>query len=103
MRRLPQHAAALSVAQSANRWPVSDEKIGFDYKLKRFLEGCRMPAARAHAYWGGTFTDREKQRLVQPALPGALHSHSGSTERRGRRLCPRTCGSIKNIICPTTF
>jgi asparagine synthase (glutamine-hydrolysing) len=58
--------------QAAKLWPVSDEKIGFDYKLKRFLEGCQMPALRAHAYWGGTFSDSEKQRLIKPALPGTL-------------------------------
>ena len=58
----------------ARRWPVSNDKIGFEYKLKRFLEGCRMPAARAHVYWSGTFDDREKRSLVQPALPPALDS-----------------------------
>ncbi len=60
--------------RAAKRWPVSDEKIGFDYKLKRFLEGCQMPALRAHTFWGGTFSDSEKQRLVKPALPGTLAS-----------------------------
>ena len=50
---------------AARRWPVSDDKIGFEYKLKRFLEGCLMPAARAHVYWSGTFGDAEKRALVQ--------------------------------------
>ncbi|MGD0438532.1 MAG: asparagine synthase (glutamine-hydrolyzing) [Bryobacteraceae bacterium] len=72
-RRLPPAVldAALGIAR---RWPVSNEKIGFEYKLKRFLEGCRMPAARAHVHWSGTFTDEEKRSLIQPALPGALAS-----------------------------
>jgi asparagine synthase (glutamine-hydrolysing) len=70
-RRLPRPALQLAI-RVAKRWPVSDEKIGFEYKLKRFLEGCQMPALRAHVYWGGTFSDSEKQRLVKPALPGAL-------------------------------
>jgi asparagine synthase (glutamine-hydrolysing) len=72
-RRLPE-VVLRCAAQCANRWPVSDEKISFEYKLKRFLEGCRMPAARAHAFWGGTFSDREKQLLVRTQLPGAFHS-----------------------------
>jgi asparagine synthase (glutamine-hydrolysing) len=63
--------AALAVAE---RLPVSNEKIGFEYKVKRFLEGCRMPAARAHVYWSGTFSDAEKCSLIQPELPGALAS-----------------------------
>ena len=72
-RRLPPPMirAMLAVAQ---RWPVSNDKIGFEYKLKRFLEGCRMSAARAHVYWSGTFDDRDRRSLVQPTLPPALDS-----------------------------
>ncbi|MGA2879537.1 MAG: asparagine synthase (glutamine-hydrolyzing) [Bryobacteraceae bacterium] len=72
-RRLPPPVlrAMLALAQ---RWPVSNDKIGFEYKLKRFLEGCRMPAGRAHVYWSGTFDDRDRRALVQPALPPALDS-----------------------------
>ena len=73
VRRLPPPllGAMLAVAE---QWPVSNDKIGFEYKVKRFLEGCRMPAARAHVYWSGTFDDRERRLLVQPALPPALDS-----------------------------
>ncbi len=72
-RRLP-HAVLRIASRLVRSWPVSDEKIGFEYKLKRFLEGCQMPALRAHAFWGGTFSDSEKQRLVKPALPDAFAS-----------------------------
>jgi len=72
-RRLP--ASMLDLAQAAaNRLPVSDEKIGFEYKLKRFLAGCRMAPSHAHVYWNGTFTAAEKRTLIQPSLPGALDS-----------------------------
>jgi asparagine synthase (glutamine-hydrolysing) len=72
-RRFP--SPVLKWAASAARlWPVSDEKIGLDYKLKRFLEGCRMRPERAHVYWNGTFSDSEKRSLVQPELPRALDS-----------------------------
>jgi asparagine synthase (glutamine-hydrolysing) len=71
--RLP--AFVLRAMQRAtHQWPVSNEKIGFEYKLKRFLEGCLMPGARAHVHWGGTFDDKEKRSLVQTALPDALDS-----------------------------
>jgi asparagine synthase (glutamine-hydrolysing) len=53
-------------------WPVSDEKIGLDYKLKRFLEGSLLPPERAHVYWNGTFSDAQKKLLVRVGLPGAL-------------------------------
>jgi asparagine synthase (glutamine-hydrolysing) len=71
MRRLP--AGVLGFAlQAARRWPVSDDKIGFEYMLKRFLEGCRMQPARAHVYWNGTFSDAEKRALLCDPTPGAL-------------------------------
>ena len=73
MRRLPR-AAIQTMLAVARRWPVSDDKIGFEYKAKRFLEGCLMPAARAHVYWNGTFSDAERRDLIQPALPLALDS-----------------------------
>ncbi len=70
-RRLP--SAALQLAAAGIRfWPVSDEKISFEYKLKRFLEGCRMSPERAHVHWNGTFSDAEKQSVTRAALPGAL-------------------------------
>ncbi len=72
-RRLPP-AALRALQAAAERWPVSDEKIGFEYKLKRFLEGCRMPAERAHAHWSGTFDDQERRHLIQSTLPPALDS-----------------------------
>jgi asparagine synthase (glutamine-hydrolysing) len=70
-RRLPRWVlrAALGVAHGL---PVSDEKIGFEYVAKRFLEGCLMPAGRAHVYWNGTFSDAEKAALTNRPLPGAL-------------------------------
>lgn len=71
LRRLP--SAALRFAAAGLRyWPVSDEKISFEYKLKRFLEGCRMPPERAHVHWNGTFADTEKQNLLHASLPGTL-------------------------------
>jgi asparagine synthase (glutamine-hydrolysing) len=65
---------ALSLAR---HWPVSDEKIGFDYKLKRFLEGCLLPADQAHVYWNGTFSEEQKRALVLASRPSALDSILG--------------------------
>jgi len=71
VRRWP--SPALDLMQAAiGRWPVSDEKISFEYKAKRFLEGCRMSAERAHVYWNGTFSEAEKRKLLRAPLKGAL-------------------------------
>jgi asparagine synthase (glutamine-hydrolysing) len=70
-RFIPRSARRLALA-ALNGWPVSDEKISLEYKLKRFLEGSLMPPARAHVHWNGTFTDDVKQALVRIPLPSAL-------------------------------
>ena len=49
-----------SLAQSL---PVSDEKIGFEYKLKRFLYGSMMTPEHAHVFWNGTFAEAQKLRF----------------------------------------
>jgi asparagine synthase (glutamine-hydrolysing) len=43
--------------------PASDEKISFEYKLKRFLQGSLLSPQLAHVFWNGTFSETEKQRL----------------------------------------
>ena len=70
-RLLPQAIPRLGLA-AFRHWPVSDEKISFEYKVKRFLEGSLMPSARAHVYWNGTFSDAEKRALVKQRLPNSL-------------------------------
>jgi len=71
MRRVPRGPLRLALA-AARIWPVSDDKISFEYMLKRFLEGCRMRPARAHVYWNGTFADPAKRALLSVPSPGAL-------------------------------
>jgi asparagine synthase (glutamine-hydrolysing) len=55
------------------RLPVSDDKISFEYKVKRFLEGSLMSLARAHVYWNGTFSEAEKNALLKRKLPDSLN------------------------------
>jgi asparagine synthase (glutamine-hydrolysing) len=85
VRRLPGPALG-AMLQIAQRWPVSNDKIGFEYKLKRFLEGCRMTAERAHVHWSGTFDDTERRSMVRQALPAALNSVVSELAARGDRL-----------------
>lgn len=70
-RKLPEKV--LELAEIASQaWPVSDEKISLEYKVKRFLEGSRLTAERGHVYWNGTFSDTEKSDLLGRELPPAL-------------------------------
>jgi len=70
-RLLPRSVSQFALA-GFQYWPVSDEKISFEYKVKRFLEGSLMPPARAHVYWNGTFSDVERSSLLKQRLPGSL-------------------------------
>jgi asparagine synthase (glutamine-hydrolysing) len=71
-RRIPRPLLQAALA-GVRHWPVSDEKISFEYKLKRFLEGSLLEPSHAHAYWNGTFSDQEKQSLLREPLPSAFH------------------------------
>src|SRR5207302_10510794 len=59
MRRFPS-SLVRTVLRALQYWPVSDDKISLEYKVKRFLEGTLMSPARGHVYWYGTFSDRDK-------------------------------------------
>ncbi len=57
-------------AALARLLPVSDEKIGFDYKARRFLEGTLLPPHDAHFYWNGSFDEPAKRSLYDaPRYP----------------------------------
>jgi len=56
-------------------WPVSDDKISLEYKVKRFLEGSLLGPSAAHLFWNGTFNMSQKSALLKggrPADPGEL-------------------------------
>jgi len=71
-RRMPRPLLRAALA-GVRHWPVSDEKISFEYKLKRFLEGSLLEPSHAHVYWNGTFSDEEKQSLLRQPLPASFH------------------------------
>ena len=66
-------AALRKTALAALRlWPASDEKISFEYKLKRFLRGSLLPADESHIFWNGTFSEEEKAEILQGADPAPM-------------------------------
>jgi len=71
VRHLPQ--GVIRAAQRAMQaWPASNEKISFEYKVKRMLQGSLLAPEQAHVYWNGTFSELEKAALVRQPLPGAM-------------------------------
>jgi len=84
LRRLPR-AALLTGLAVMRQWPVSDEKIGFEYRVKRLLEGSLMSPERAHVYWNGTSADDDMSALLLSLIHILLPVHEFSTDRSGIR------------------
>ncbi len=61
-RQLPALVRKAALA-CAGLLPISDEKISFEYKVKRFLQGSLLAPELAHVFWNGTFSEAEKRRL----------------------------------------
>jgi asparagine synthase (glutamine-hydrolysing) len=68
LRRIPAALRRAALA-SLQLWPVSDEKISLEYKLKRFLGGSLLPPVAAHCYWNGTFSEAERAQLLAKPAP----------------------------------
>ncbi len=66
LRRVP-YGLRRAAANLARFVPVSDEKIGLDYKITRMLKGSLLDPAEAHFFWNGTFANGEKSRLYRYA------------------------------------
>jgi len=47
--------------------PVSDEKIGLEYKLKRGIEGSLLHPDEAHFFWNGTFSKEQRREICRGA------------------------------------
>jgi asparagine synthase (glutamine-hydrolysing) len=71
----PLRRAAL---RCAGLLPVSDDKISFEYKLKRFLQGSLLSPEMAHVFWNGTFTEAQKRQFFRFADADPLDSILGN-------------------------
>jgi len=52
--------------------PVSDEKIGLEYKLKRWLDGSCLHPDEAHFFWNGTFSNEQRKQIRRGANGNGL-------------------------------
>src|SRR5215475_8874021 len=62
-------SAACSLSEC---WPVSDKKLSFAYKLKRFWHGSMLTPEEAHVFWNGGFCEGERRELFPGADAGAI-------------------------------
>jgi asparagine synthase (glutamine-hydrolysing) len=70
--RLLPESARRSLLRALNYWPVSDDKVSFEYKLKRFLEGSLLPPDEAHVYWNGSFSQDQQADLLLRTDPARV-------------------------------
>jgi asparagine synthase (glutamine-hydrolysing) len=72
LRLLPRllRRAALNSARAL--LPVTNNRVGFEYKVKRFLEGSLLSADEAHLFWNGSFSDEQKAALLRDPAAGDL-------------------------------
>lgn len=82
-RRVPAFVRKAALA-CAGLLPVSDEKISFEYKVKRFLQGSLLAPELAHVFWNGTFSEAEKQRLFYYPDPEPLAAIVAGRKNRSR-------------------
>ena len=61
-----------AAASAVGLWPVSDDKISFEYQLKRFLEGSLLSPEEAHVFWNGTFSADELRCFFPHADPAPM-------------------------------
>jgi asparagine synthase (glutamine-hydrolysing) len=68
---VPRPLRRLALA-AARCFPASNEKIGLDYKLQRFLEGLELEPDEAHCHWNGTFNAKQRAELTSVAGGGRI-------------------------------
>jgi asparagine synthase (glutamine-hydrolysing) len=58
--------------------PVSDSKVSFDFKARRFVEHALLEPERRHYAWKAFFSDELKRRLLHEDIVAALHGNLDS-------------------------
>ncbi len=89
MRLVPAPLRRLALT-AAQQLPVSDDKIAFEYKVKRFLAGSLLPPVEAHLFWNGVCSVAQKRALLgqdDPANPADLFGD-----------LPRDAGSLNRFL-----
>jgi asparagine synthase (glutamine-hydrolysing) len=69
LQMIPESARRFGLHKLNRFWPVSDDKISFEYKLKRLLEGSLLSPDEAHFFWNGTCSPSQRRELC-PGLHG---------------------------------
>jgi asparagine synthase (glutamine-hydrolysing) len=75
LRLLPRALRRSALRAAGSLLPVSDAKIGLEYKVKRMLEGSLLNPDDAHFFWAGSLSHAQRQRMLRNPVgisPGRL-------------------------------
>ncbi len=67
-RSLPEWLRRLVIMPLVNALPVSDSKVSWDLKLRRFVAGAELLPEDAHATWRMIFNAEARAKLLSPLL-----------------------------------
>lgn len=67
LRQIPEFLQK-GASELVNSLPASSGKVGWDYKIKKFLQSAGLSAEKAHYSWRTIFTEKEKQKLFKPSV-----------------------------------
>ena len=90
LRRLPPGVLRFG-ERTARMLPVSDEKIGMDYKISRLFQGSLLEPMEAHFFWNGTFSRRQQRDLRNGWDVPANGRRAGRGERAATGLSRFLC------------
>ncbi len=77
IRPLLPGVAWTALSRAADQLPVNDRaKVGFDYKLQRFLRAMPLDTREAHFTWNGTWMPEDAARLAASGEPGDAARHA---------------------------
>jgi asparagine synthase (glutamine-hydrolysing) len=76
LRKAPRSLRENTLHALDRLWPVSDDKISVEYKLKRLLRGSLLDRDEAHVFWNGTFAADEQFSILQRGNGIGLRDHS---------------------------
>ena len=85
---------------AVRRLPVSDNKVSWDLKLRRFMEGALYPPAKAHFWWRSSMNDTEKRRVLNSDFFSTLIS-TDTARFYEDRFASFSSGDIINRIMAT--
>jgi asparagine synthase (glutamine-hydrolysing) len=71
-RLLPGWLRRRLIAPLVDALPVSDARVSWDFKLKRFVHGAELGDERGHAYWRIIFDEEAKRLLYRADVREAL-------------------------------